>query len=58
MNLSDEGELALGITAGDPSKAVDSTIANVKVGATADYWKIENVELNVWAKATDGSKKD
>ena len=58
LNLSDEGELALGIIAGDPTKAVDSTIANVKVGATADYWKIETVELNVWAKATDGSKKD
>lgn len=56
LNLSDDGDLGLGITAGHSSKSQDTSGVNVKVGDVADYWKIESVKLNVWAKATDAAE--
>ena len=58
LKLGDEGELTLGITAGDPNKTGANNTAISPVGTTVDYWKIESVRLNVWAKTTDASEKD
>lgn len=59
MDISSDGELTLGITAGDPDKAAAASNAAIsKVGTTVDYWKIESLGLNVWAKTTDASKED
>ncbi len=54
LDLSADGELVIGISVGDPDRAATSgDIANSKVGTTSDYWKIESLGLNVWAKTTD-----
>ena len=58
LNLSEDGELGLGIAAGDPNRAGGSDPTKMKVGATADYWKIESAGLNVWATTTDGQERD
>ena len=59
LELSEEGELVIGITVGDPSRAASSSSAAIsKVGTTSDYWKIDSLGLNVWAKTTDKVEKD
>ncbi len=59
LDLSEEGELVIGIGVGDPNRAATSSdIANSKVGTTSDYWKIESLGLNVLAKATESMEKE
>lgn len=58
LGLTDEGELTLGITAGDPSKVIDANMDKITTGATADYWKIESLRLNAWATTEDLSTKN
>ena len=59
LDLSEEGELVIGISVGDPDRAASSSnIANSKVGSTSDYWKIESLGLNVWAKTTETMEEE
>ena len=59
LELNEEGELALGISVGDPERAAtNSDIVKTKIGTTSDYWKIESLGLNVWANTTEPLEKE
>ena len=59
LDLSEEGELVIGISVGDPDQAgTNNNVTNSKVGATSDYWKIESLGLSLWANTTEKMEND
>lgn len=59
LGINDDGELALGITAGELDRAAATDdVAAITAAASADRWKIESLGLNVWAKTTDALESE
>ena len=54
LAVSKQGELSLGISAGDPANPPAATA----VSSAANYWRIDSLALQVWAKATERSEED
>ena len=68
LNVATDGGLVLGLSAGDPSRPELTNTKSAPVGATADgaapaakldpnakvnYWQIESLTLQLWAKTTE-----
>lgn len=50
LTISDQGDLSLGINAGDPTEVAGASAAN--------FWRIDSLALQVWAKASNRSEED
>jgi hypothetical protein len=59
LTLSDQGELMLGISAGDSARSGSTNPTAAKSGSlSANYWRIDSLVVQVWAKAAEGSKEE
>lgn len=67
LSISDSGELALGISAGDPERPELTQSSPLEKGWTSkgrqtiskvNYWKIESLTVQLWAKTTEPIAKD
>ena len=56
LTVSSDGDLSLGISGGDPARAQAPNPSGTISGA--NYWRIESLDLNLWATATDPSRED
>jgi hypothetical protein len=54
LNISDQGDLSLGISAGDPAAGP----APMAVGSADNFWRIDSLALQISAKASDRSEED
>lgn len=55
LQVSEQGTLSLGISAGDPARTASASAAS---GSTSNYWRIDSLSLQVWAKAAERSEED
>lgn len=67
LNISDAGELILGISGGDPAQSatISTTASGATAGATpivnsaaSSHWKVESLSLQLWAKTVERSDED
>lgn len=56
LTIDREGRLALGLDAGDRDRA--QTAPDTNQNTKANYWRIESLALQLWAKTTEPATKD
>ena len=57
LQISEDGELVLGLNAGDPSRP-ELTHTQGDRDAKVNYWRIESLGLQLWAKPTETSTEE